>query len=449
MGYLLATLGIAHMLRHRRSPGSTIAWLLAFITLPYLGVAFYLMFGGRKLRQDRIRSHVAEFTTGYSILPGEATETDRFLRAYGVPPATTNNQVSLCTTGVDAHRCLTALIKNAKQRIVVATFIFNRCALGQYIRDLLIERAIAGVDVCVLVDGLGSMKTPRRFFHPLVAAGGHFAVFKPVLHIPFRSRTNLRNHRKIFVVDGRFAFAGGMNITEEDIYPEAKPTGWRDVALVVEGAAASHLEAIVQSDWKLTTGKSLEFNPCPTVESDPTRNAIVQVVPSGPDWANDPIYSCTLTAIFRAADRVWIATPYFVPNDAIVEALVIVSRRGIDVRILIPQRSNHLLSDLAGAPLLRDIQDAGAKVLMYGDGMVHAKAMIVDGDFAAVGSANMDMRSLFLNYEVMQFCYSRAEIELVANWFEELSQGCSTVMPTPGLLRQISEGAIRAVSPLF
>jgi cardiolipin synthase len=449
VGYLFAMVGIAHMLRHRRSPGSTIAWLLVFVVLPYVGVALYLMFGGRKLRQDRLRSVTAEFSDANALPFAEATDNDRMLRSYGIPPATTGNHVSLCATGVEAFRCLSNVIDGARQTLFVAMFMFSRDAIGRCIRERLIERAEAGVSVYVLTDGLGSIKTPRRFFRPLVQAGGQFAVFKPVIHIPFRSQTNLRNHRKIVVADGHRAFAGGMNITGEDLQPEPTPDAWRDLGFVVEGPAAGHFESIVRSDWQLATGQSPE--PSSTYEAiEPSPgNAIVQVLPSGPDLPNDPMYSSTLTAIFRATTRIWIATPYFVPDDAITEAIVIACRRGVDVRILVPERSNHPLSDVAGAPLLREIHKAGGTVLFYTKSMVHAKAMIVDNEFCAVGSANMDMRSLFLNYEVMQICYSQAEIDDVVNWFQGLANNCRAEMRTPGFLREIGEGVVRTISPLF
>lgn len=350
---------------------------------------------------------------------------------------------------MEAFRCLTNVIDDAQQTLFVAVFMFSRDAIGQCIRERLIERAKAGVDVRVLVDGLGSMRTPRRFFRPLVQAGGEFAVFKPVIHFPFRSQTNLRNHRKIIVADGQRAFAGGMNITGEDLYPEPTPDAWQDLAFIVEGPAAGHFESIVRSDWQLATGQSPEPSATFEARSPSPGNAIVQVLPSGPDLPNDPMYSSTLTAIFRATTRIWIVTPYFVPDDAIAEALTIACRRGVDVRILVPERSNHLLSEVAGAPLLREIHKAGGAVLFCTESMVHAKAMIVDNEFSAVGSANMDMRSLFLNYEVMQICYSTAEIDAVADWFQSLAVDCRAEMRTPGFLREIGEGVIRTISPLF
>ncbi len=180
-----------------------------------------------------------------------------------------------------------------------------------------------------------------------------------------------------------------------------------------------------------------------------TESEQVQVIAFGPDVPNDPMYSGSLTAIYRAAQRIWMITPYFVPNDALVEALTFACQRGVDVRILVPAKSNHLLSDLAGASLLREIHASGGSILRYLKGMVHAKLMIVDDEFVTVGSANFDMRSLFLNYEVMQVCYSSPTIQAAADWFRELAVDCSVELHQPGFWRELGEGAVRVLSPMF
>ena len=447
VGYLLAILGIAQMLRHRRSPSATIAWLLVFVLFPYVGVALYLVFGGRKVA--RYKAQTSELLRIRAAVPADAraNEISRMLQRYGIAPPTGGNRVTLCPTGVEGLQGLRRIIEETRRTLYVQTFIFSHDDVGRDTLTRLTDKALQGMKVCLLVDGLGSIKTRRSFFEPLVRAGGRFAVFEPVVHLPFRGRTNLRMHRKIAVSDGCRAMAGGMNITGEDMYAEMGPKSWQDLSFIVEGPAARDLEEVLRADWKFVTGQQLQ----PGMEGDVEArgDATVQVVPSGPNIPNDPLYAATLTAAYRAARRLWIVTPYFVPDDALAQALVIACRRGVDVRILVPEKSNHRLSDVAGAGFLRDIQGAGGRVLLYTGGMVHAKVMIADDELAMVGSANMDMRSLFLDYEVMQLSYTVPEIRDVETWFENLARGCRTGMPEPDLRGQLVEGLVRPVAPLF
>ena len=450
LGFLLTIAAIAHMLRHRRSPSSTIAWLLVFVALPYVGVVLYLMFGGRKVRRDATLKGSVRITESETLPVAEATPFDRMLRSYGLPGATAENHVSLCPTGVEGYQGMLKIIEESQRTLYVTMFIFSSDDVGQDILRRLIQRAKDGVEVRLLVDGLGSLKTGRRFFEPLNRAGGRFAFFKPVIHFPLRSRTNLRNHRKIVVSDGCRVMAGGMNVTREDIFPEPHPGAWQDLSFLVEGPAARHYEDIFRWDWKFASGEQLDPSGAST-EGNPRQagGAVLQVVPSGPDIPKDPLYAVTLAAVFAAQDRIWVVTPYFVPDDALAQALVIACHRGVDVRILVPEKSNHRLADVARTGFLRDIHAAGGDVLLYTQGMVHAKLMIVDDVLAMVGSANMDMRSLFLNYEVMQLAYSRPEIRAVEAWFATLAENTRTGLPDSGPWREIAEGVVRAVSPLF
>jgi cardiolipin synthase len=348
---------------------------------------------------------------------------------------------------VEGYAGLKQLIGQAQRTLYVQTFIFSRDEVAQEILARLTDKASQGVQVCLLVDGLGSLKTRRAFFQPLVRAGGAVAVFKPVVHVPFRGMTNLRNHRKIAVADGCLALAGGMNITAEDMYPHMRPNSWQDLSAIVEGPAARDLENTFRADWRFATGQTIgpgSHDPPPALGE-----SIVQVVPSGPDVPEDPLYCATITAAYRAQRRLWMVTPYFVPDDALAQALLIACRRGVDVRVIVPEKSNHRFSDLAGASFLRDIEAAGGSVLLYTAGMVHAKVMVADDDLAMVGSANLDMRSLFLNYEVMLLCYRREEVAAVAGWIEGLARGCRAGVGQSGFAREMAEGLIRVVSPLF
>ncbi len=283
----------------------------------------------------------------------------------------------------------------------------------------------------------------------MIRAGGKLAVFSPVIHIPFVRRTNLRNHRKIAVADGRRALAGGMNITREDMGSTAKPAAWQDLSFVVEGAAAWHFDQVFRSDWRFATAEGLEVPGDLPVAGVEPHEAVLQVVPSGPDVANDPLLDTILMSIFSARERVWIVTPYFVPDDTLEQALVVACHRGVDVSILVPQRSNHALADVARGSFLRHIQQAGGTIWQYTPAMLHAKLVIVDHNLAMVGSANIDMRSLLLNFEIMQFVYSQAEIAACEQWVLRLVRESKAGMSAAGVVRELIEGITRLVEPLL
>jgi len=321
------------------------------------------------------------------------------------------------------------------------TFLVGDDETGCSLIEALTRRAREGLEVRLLIDDLLRFHAPHGKLRELVAAGARVERFMPLVHLPFRGHGNLRNHRKIALFDGERAIVGGMNLGGEYMGPSPDPKRWRDVSLLVEGEAVSELDAIVVADWQFACAESL--TPAARSERGPIA---VQVVPSGPDSESDPIYDADLTAIFRAEKRIWIATPYFVPDEALVRALVIAVRRGVDVRVVTPERSNHLLSDMASGSCLRDLSTAGVTIRRFGK-MLHAKTLLVDDSLAVVGSANFDMRSLFLNYEIALFFSGRAEVERLSRWFEDTFVETSLGPPRAGLWRAALDDVARLIAP--
>lgn len=449
LGFVLGLILVAHLLKSQRSPSSTLAWLLIVVLVPYIGVPLYLMLGGRKMRERAgKKEQVYQNRRRHpSIITGGPVE--RILQSFGVPPASTGNHIELVTSGEQAYRLLLELIDNAQRSIHITTYILGKDPVGAAIVERLSRRAAEGLSVRVLLDDVGSWRVGRRFVAPLVASGAQVAFFMPMLHLPFRGRTNLRNHRKIVVVDDRHALTGGMNLADDYMGPTADPDRWRDFSLVVSGPAAAELAEVFHSDWKFTTGEDLargDEGPIPAFEPG---GSIAQVVASGPDVSGDPLYESLIAAAFSAQWRIWVVTPYFIPDETLVRSLELAARRGVDVRVVVPAKSNHLMADLARASYLRQVHKAGGKVLLFEPGMVHGKVVLIDHDLAIVGSANMDMRSLFLNYEVAVFLATQAQVDQIGHWIEMLMAQCERELPSRNQLTELAEDVVRLLSPLL
>ena len=447
LGFLLAVLLLSRILREQRPPVSTLAWLLIIVLVPYLGVPFYFLIGGRKHRRLAARKEQLYALPGEPLPETVTTSIERILLTGGAPRTTTGDRVQLLATGEETFRCVLELFERAEHSIDVSTFILGGDETGKAVLEALAARAAQGVRVRLLLDGLFWFRTNRGQLSRFTRAGGRLAVFMPILRLPFRGPANLRNHRKIIVVDGERAIVGGMNLAGEYMGPTPQPNRWLDIAILVEGPAVAHIHAVFRSDWAFAAGTPTSDETYPLLKR--VADASLQVVASGPDVPRDNYYDAVLTALFQARERVWVATPYFIPDEAISRALVLAARRGVDVKLIVPARSNHLSADIAGGSYLRQIESAGAQVRPYVRGMMHAKVVLIDHDIAVLGSANLDMRSLFLDYEIALFVYTRAEIEGFANWFEALLRSCDWRLKEPGRVRALAEDLGRLLAPLM
>ncbi|MES1176358.1 MAG: phospholipase D-like domain-containing protein [Myxococcales bacterium] len=419
---------VVSLLRQRRPAGSAIAWLLAVVLLPYVGIPLYLVFGGRKLVQRaRTKQRLTVDTRGGALGAAETSLTN----------------VEWLDDGVRAFECFLAQIESARHSIRIVTFVLADDEAGRPVVQALIERARAGLEVRLLIDDLLRFHAPRGLLRELVAAGARVERFMPLLHVPFRGHGNLRNHRKIALFDGERAIVGGMNLGREYMGPTPDPERWRDLSLLVSGAAVAELDAVFRADWQFACAEVLSAAAAQSAGSVPVR-----VVPSGPDAATDPIYDADLTAIYRAEKRIWIATPYFLPDEALIRALIIAVRRGVEVCVLTPEHSNHPLSDFAASSCLRDLSAEGVVIRRFVK-MLHAKTLLVDDSLCVVGSANFDMRSLFLNYEIALFFTGEGEVQRLAAWFESSFAYASIGPPRAGVIRSALDDVARLVAPLL
>jgi len=429
-GFLLAFFLVARLLAEKRQPGNTFAWLLVIVLIPYVGVPLYLLFGGRKLqrliaRKSRIAPSLEGSTPPFD-LTGQLLPTVQTINASGACPPTGGNHVQLVETGEEMFATLAHQIREAKHSIHITTFILGHDEIGRKLVKLLAARAKEGVKVRLLLDAVGCLFTSRHFVKPLREAGGEVARFLPVLPLAFRSTANLRNHRKIAVFDQHTAIVGGHNLAREYMGPTPWRKRWRDFGAVISGPAAALLNEVFLADWAFASGQSLEKlhqeNKPEARRAEGTSS--LQVVVSGPDVVGDPLYEGIISMIQEAHTSIWIITPYFIPDEVLFRSLMVKARAGIEVVLIMPDRSNHPITDYARRHYVRELRKAGAAIKLFGPGMMHSKAIIVDERMGMLGSANFDLRSLVVNFEIGVLLYSPADVAAMKAWAKKLLESC-------------------------
>jgi len=351
--------------------------------------------------------------------------------------------MQLLGTGEEAYAALLAAIGAAARSIDLTIFILGNDEVGESVVSALAARAHAGVRVRLLLDAVGSRPMLSRARHVLGPAGGQVRAFMPLIHAPVRGRSNLRSHRKIAVFDGRRVFLGGRSMALEYMGPTPRPGRWRDLACLVEGPVAADAAQLFAADWAFAGREDpVQVSEVPA----PAGNAVVQLVPSGPEMATDTFYDALVTALYAARFHVACVTPYYVPDDVVQHAFVLCARRGVRTELVMPAVSNHALADMARRGLLPELAEAGV-IFHWFKEMVHGKAMVVDSSVAYVGSPNLDMRSFFLNYEDALMLYSPAEIGAVRVWIERLVAECPKALAPPSRRWWLLDDVARLLAP--
>jgi len=431
VGVLLVLFALARLFIERRQPSNTLVWLMAIVFVPYLGVPLYMLFGNRKLRKLAARKRRIRLPVPVACRVSEKTLTSpvaQAIRTNGAGDPIAGNTLRLLRTGEEAFAELESRILSARHTIHIATFILARDPVGRRLVHLLARRAREGVRVRLQLDALGCFFSRGRFVDPLRAAGGEVATFLPVLPLSSRSSANLRNHRKIAVFDHSTAIVGGHNLAREYLGPQPWRKRWTDLGAVITGPAAALLDEVFLADWHFASGRSaVPAEPVAASSVEPNHFASLgagelQVVASGPDVTGDPLYEGLLAMIHEAQRSVWIVTPYFIPDEVLLRSLIVKARAGRDVTLILPARSNHPVADLARRSYLRQLVRAGARVLAYQPRMLHAKAVIVDDTLGLIGSANVDMRSLFVNFEIGVVLHSASDVQALRVWAGELAR---------------------------
>ncbi len=419
--HIASFLFIPVLLRSKKTPGNISAWLLFIFLIPCLAIPFYFLFGNRKFKRN------------ISTIKEDAN-----------CPISLNRRVDLLSTGELAFTALLALVDSAKEEIHLSTFIYCADSVGLKLLEILTLKAQSGVKVRLLIDSMGSFLGKRPDFRKYLLAGGSLAYSMPILRPVSFWRSNLRSHRKMLIVDTSRAMIGGMNISESYFSSLYSNHCWLDLALYLDGPAVNDLQNLFVRDWVLATNEKIGTGSRAPI---PGSNQ-VQIISSGPMNIEDQIYDFLLSKIYAAKKLLWIATPYFIPDDCLAKALIFAAKRGVDVKILLPRKSNHSLADLARAGYLRELAGHGCHIYFFPT-MLHAKAFLVDDETALIGSANFDMRSLLYNFEVGACLLSKEGIDATRNWFLSNFTHCSTNFPASGFCQELLEGFGRVLGPLI
>lgn len=462
---IVALLLVPMVLLRKKEPAATFAWILVLLFVPVVGPVLFWYLGRDRIRRplrdrvivnapmrekledrisDRFPSQRAEEEQIIARQPEEQRGVMRLASGLSRSDIRAGNEVSVLVGTEATYAAMLDAIAHARDHIHIEYYIFRPDKTGRVFLAALEAAAKRGVRVRLLYDGFGSVGLGPAC-RALKQAGGHARPFFPLDPIRRAATINLRNHRKLMVIDGSLGFCGGINIG--DLF-----VPWRDLHFRVVGPAAADLQRIFVEDWYFAARQDLS-SPAFFPELPRTGGSIVQVVESGPDERVESVHRVLFSAIASARRTVWIATPYFVPDRAILVALQTAAMRGIDVKLIVPRESNHRVTFHAGRSFYDELLSAGVHIHEYVGGMLHTKAMVVDGRFATVGSANLDVRSFRLNFELALLLYDHEIVTNLARILEEdlakSEQVNLSVWRQRPLHTRIKEGLGRLFSPLL
>ena len=346
------------------------------------------------------------------LIPDKNKTLTEFIRRAGSSPLTANNKVKLLLNGEEKFPELIKALENAKSHIHLEYYIYENDVTGNQIAEMLIKKAKEGLEVRFLYDDFGSHGLTKPFIQKLKDAGVQTAPFYKIKWYALANRINYRNHRKIVIIDGYVGFVGGINMSDKyrnDLIPKNK-LFWRDTHLMVMGQATSYLQYLFMCDWNFCSPNKLVYNELyfPEIPLNNTiEDDVVQIAASGPDSLQPVIFYSLLESISAAKKSIYITSPYFIPGESLMDALIIAIQSGLDVKVLVPGISDSKMVNAAASAYYTELLQYGAKIYKYNKGFVHAKTMVIDDDLAIIGSANMDYRSFDLNFEVNAMVYSK------------------------------------------
>ena len=433
---LVVYVGVARALPQRRDPSAAVAWVVGLSLLPYVALPLYLMFGSRKLRMRDAPTALLPPVPPADDDEAESQWARRLGRSMGLAPAAAYDALHVHAGGAEAHRAALDVIGSARVQLDVCTFILARDRIGDEISAALRAQAKKGVRVRLLIDGIGAWLGGRLDVESLRRSGVEVVKFVPPFRSILRGRANLRNHRKMIVADTDRLWCGGRNFAAEYFGV------WHDLSFDLGGELVARACEQFEKDWAYATRREVADRCPPTQAIGAVDAPLAQLVPSGPEQVDDTVQALLLSGCFMAKRRILAVTPYFIPDATLLMALSLAARRGVLVDLVMPRRSNHRLADVARYRPLRDLAAAGARI-WFVPWMLHAKAIVFDDQLALAGSANLDLRSLFLNYELMVAFYEPADVKRFAAWIDdERARAVRFEAKEPGLLRDLSEGLL-------
>jgi cardiolipin synthase len=426
---LLGLLSSIDAVMSTRTSQGAIAWVVSLNAFPYIAVPAYWVLGRNKFQgyvvarraedrtsRDRLRKAYEQLKP-YLVPEAEKTEAARAAERLAEMPALGGNKAELLIDGKATFDSILEGIDSAEDYILFQFYIIHDDGLGREVKSHLVARAEQGVRVYFLYDEVGSHNLPNRYKDELRAAGVEIHDFHSRKGPGNRFQINFRNHRKIVVVDGRSAWIGGHNVGDEYLGKDPEFGNWRDTHVRIDGPAVLGAQLSFAEDWFWSTGAlpEVSWTPQPVPDGD----VRVLIVPSGPADELETASLMFVHAINSAQERIWIASPYFVPDEAVTSALQLAGLRGVDVRILIPDRPDHLLVYLTAYSYFDDAGRTGAKFYRYTDGFLHEKVMLIDDLAATIGTANFDNRSFRLNFEITAVLADPEFLAQVERMFEE------------------------------
>lgn len=421
LGFVLSTWAAAHAVLHKRKPQSAFAWIAIAIAVPFLGVLLYYTFG-----INRVRTRAKKLLVDQPVWPcatshsAGAPEGREPLAELGFAvtglPLVSGNGIDMLHNGDNAFPAMLAAIRAARKRVFLSTYIFDSGPVGQEFAGALGDAVARGVDVRVAIDGLGALYSQPQARPMLERRGVRVAQFLPPRLVPPSFTINLRNHRKILAVDGRIAFTGGVNIREHYLVAETESSRRIvDLHFRLAGPVVAQIEAVFLRDWRFMTGETGAASP---TDGDVFGTAACRAVADGPEEDMDRMIELLVGAIGKARQRVAIMTPYFLPPREIIAPLAAAALQGVDVAVILPAQSNLPYVDRATRHMLWELLQRDVRVYYQPAPFVHSKLFYADADYAQIGSANLDPRSLRLNFEMNVEVYDEAFVASLSEHFE-------------------------------
>ena len=466
--YLLATLYglsivgvVVVIISENRNPLKSLPWLVVLLLAPIVGLVCYFFFGQnlskRRAISRRTRKQLANYLEqneqeDHPALPGRFLPLSHLLSHNGQAVPLYGTRYEIFTAGMQKMESLLRDIKQAEHHIHLQYYIIDNDRAGAMLREALIERARAGVEVRLLYDDVGSRGVRKKFFDELVAAGGEVHSFLHVQFPRFTSKVNYRNHRKMVIIDGCVGYIGGMNIADRYLYgSELGP--WRDTHFRIEGGGVQGLQHAFLSDWYATTRQRIEGTTYFLAQAISEEQNVIQLLSGGPFGKWRVLLQAVSMAVMRARRRIWIETPYFLPSETLNNALQTAALAGVDVRLILPLRSDSRAVDLAIHSYIDDMMRAGVKIYFYMAGFLHSKLVLIDDELAVFGSSNMDFRSFEHNFEINAFAYDPKLVGRLSALVEEDLTRCHLLTPAEWFnrprLRKFAESVMRLFSPLL